>query len=200
MTDPPSPPSPEGTDEEVHARGAQTMAALMGVRALLVQVHGLLSEASRRLGDKGWTRGSQSQKTTHLSNRADSPNDWMPTYLMRWYLHPERPGVRLVVVVHLATLDDVPEVPLVAAGAFIGTERPATGPGQTRLTDTDAAGFGADLHTNPEETPPNGRVIRRPWDTGEVVSLAVPLFSIDGPGALQAKVLGPLLAEVAPEG
>jgi hypothetical protein len=186
------------TPDPTHADGVQTMAALMGVRDLLREVQGLLAEASRQLGERGWVRGTRSQKASHLSNRWDAPEHWMPTYVMRWFLNPERPGVRLGLVVHLASIDGQPDVPAVAFAAFVGTQAPPTGPGAAPLSDVDAAGHGADLLVGGEAAPPGAGLQRRPWDEGERLGVLVPLLGLDGPAALQERVLRPVLDALPP--
>ena len=103
------------------------MAALSGLRALLVEIHALIAEASRQPGDRSWEQASRSQKVSHLSNRWDKPQEWLPKYLYRWFRLPSRPDVRLALVVHLEARVLAPILDRLALKAQAGT-RPAHPP------------------------------------------------------------------------
>ncbi len=171
--------------------GRQTMLALNGIRALFIEIHALMAEATRLLDQAGWVVASPSRKASHLGNAWDAPQDWLPKYLYRWYSSEDAPETLLVLVIHLYEEEDVPLQPWVVLGAYTGIEH-LTNPPTVKQAEVSAAG----LHIEGEEPTASGRVIRLDLEVGERVSLAVPLMEIDGSETLMRRVIEPLVGAV----
>lgn len=171
--------------------GTQAMAALTGVRILLREIQALLAEVSQQLDRAGWERATRSQRISHLNNRWDRPQDWMPRYLFRWFRTDAHPDVLLVLIVHLEEVDQVPPEPWVVLGAY--RNHPNLPYAGVPLDDRNAETYAAGLHIEGEEPTASGTVLRQSLDGGERLSVAVNLFDMDGPDTIAQALLSPLM-------
>lgn len=175
--------------------GLELYGVIKQVRSFFEEIARLLSTADSHMTEVGWKSLTGNSATAELSYSLNTPRQWMPHYLGRFYQHPDRPDLLPFVSILIGVLydnEDLLKEPLISAGFFdFGNGKKVAEWGirysNWHLYIPNRQDDGTVCTVDPRIAWPEEKCVAQ-----QLSSFALPLLSISDSNSLREKVTGPL--------